>query len=853
MPNTWICGFAGCNWEIVDFLMLKCIQARFCAALALGWRSPFCVKPLANYKMIPTHESFSTTSDAEIEILRERNSLLNVLSEFAIALLRLNTSDEVLWYTSNDVVGRMGFDDCVIYLWDDVRQCLVQQSAFGHKITTPGFVNNALELQLGEGIVGRAAQSRQTIVVNDLSADDNYVMDLQLAGSELAIPIIHLDHLIGVIDSENVAKNFYTAEHIKILTAVTSMLAAKLAQTKLVAQLETSITQLEYAEKLQGVLFNIAALTYEDENFFKVYEKIHSLIGELLYAKSFFVAIYNEDTRQIEFPFLVDERHPELGAGVGPADTEMRGMSAWIIRNNESILASKNQILERCARGDFSLIGALAESWLGVPINAGDDLKGAIVVQSYSPLIAYAEKDRDLLNFVSRHVCSLLKRKVTEKKLQHQALHDALTGLANRTLFLDRVTHTLKKIERQNEAYCAILFMDLDFFKGVNDRYGHTVGDALLIEFSVVLRSQTREGDTVARLGGDEFALFLEDVESNDAAPQLAQRIIHALQAPIVVHGVTIQCSTSIGIALINDASINANEGIRRADTAMYQAKSAGRGSYQVYDAQLDRANVRDLVLGEEIHAALAENQFSLHYQPIVRVNDSTVLGFEALLRWCHPSRSWIPPNEFIDYAEKHRIIEKIDCFVLQQAMQQIHDWRLETGLCPQVSVNISGRHFASQEFMQTLLALLEKYQLPPDTLGIEITERAVIDKFAIAQSNIQVLRDHHVRILLDDFGTGYSSLNYLHQLTLDVLKIDRTFVMGSYGAKSDNPIISSIVALAAAMNLTVVAEGVETIDELNVLKEVGCELCQGFYFSKALPAEQALAYFLENKIHLHR
>lgn len=797
---------------------------------------------------MPINPSMSVETEQEIALLRERNSSLNILSEFAIALLRLRTREEVLWYTANEVVGQMGFADCVIYLWDSHKQLLIQQSAFGHKLDEEGVISNALELRLGEGIVGRAALRREVIIVNDLSGDAGYVVDLQESGSELAIPIIYSDQLIGVIDSENLEKDFYTPDRIKILTAVASMVAAKLAQTNLIDQLESSISELEYAKKLQSVLFNIAALTYEDENFFTVYERIHHLIAELLYAKSFFVAVYNDETRRIEFPYFVDERHPDLPADIGPIDTEMRGMSAWVIFNNTSLLLNREEIVERIERGDFELLGTIAESWLGVPINAGDDLKGALVVQTYSPLVEYLEKDRELLSFVSRHVSNLLKRKVTEKKLQHLALHDALTGLANRTLFLDRVAHALKKQDRQGQRLCAVLYMDVDLFKTINDRYGHAVGDALLTQFGRLLTQQTRQLDTVARLGGDEFALFLEDIESQETAVQLAERIILALQQPIAANEALIICSTSIGIAFATDSAITASEIIRRADAAMYQAKSAGRGHYQLYDPLLDRANVRDLVLGEEIHTALNEQQFVLHYQPVMNVATGVAVGFEALLRWLHPLKSWIPPNEFIDYAEKHRLIEKIDRYVLRQALQQMRVWREQTGVSPKVSVNISGRHFASPEFIDTVLALLHEFKIEPNTLGIEITERAVIEKFAIAQNNIQVLQKNHVRVLLDDFGTGYSSLNYLHQLTLDVIKIDRTFVKGSRGSKQDNPIVNSIVALASAMNLTVVAEGVETQDELIVLRDAGCDLCQGFYFSKALPADQAIAYFLAHQ-----
>lgn len=790
----------------------------------------------------------SRDSFVEVAMLRERNSLLNILSEFAIALLRMRTTEEVLRYTANEVVGRMGFEDCVIYLWDETREVLVQQSAFGHKDSGHGVVQNALVLKLGEGVVGRAAQFRQTQVVNDLSLDASYVMDVQKAASELAIPIIHLDQLIGVIDSENTQKNFYTEEHIKILTAVTSMLSAKLAQTKLVAKLEDSITQLEYAEKLQKILFNIAALTYEDENFFTVYDKIHELVSELLYAKSFFVAVYNEELRQIEFPYFIDESQPEIAPAVGPIDAKMHGMSAWVIFNNSPLMLSKAEIMERSRQGDFHILGNVAESWLGVPIHAGNDLKGALVVQSYTPSIFYGEKDRELLTFVSLHVCSLLKRKITEKKLQHQALHDALTGLANRSLFLDRVSHAISKISRNSQKRCAILYMDLDLFKGVNDRYGHSVGDALLVEFSALLRRQARGSDTVARLGGDEFAVFLDEIESDEAAFSLAKRILAALELPLLAQGISILSSTSIGIAMIADGAMLATEAVRRADAAMYQAKADGRGNFQIYDPLLDKANTRDLVLGEEIQEALSQKQFILFYQPIMRIDNSKAVGFEALLRWYHPTKSWIGPNEFIDYAEKRKIIEKIDRYVLLQAIQQMHEWRSTTGLTPQVSVNISSRHFSSPEFISYTLELLAQYPLPPNTLGIEITERAVIDKFSIAQHNIQILQQHHVRVLLDDFGTGYSSLNYLHQLTLDVIKIDRTFVSGIQGSKNDNPIVNSIVALAMALNLKVVAEGVETLTELNVLKEIGCELCQGYYFSKALPADQAIAYYIAHQ-----
>lgn len=782
--------------------------------------------------------------EQEIAGLLHKNELLHILSDFAIALLDLVSTEEVLWHTSREVVGRMGFDDCVIYLWNDATESLEQQAAHGPKSGEGEQIYNALTLKLGEGIVGRAAESRQMVLVNDLSGEPNYVLDMQRAASELAIPIIHHNELLGVIDSESTEVGFYTDEHVKILSTVASMLAAKIDKTNMLGKLESTIVQLEYAEKLQKTLFKIAALTYEDDDLSTIYDKIHHHVNELLYAKSFFLAIYNEEKNQIEFPYFVDESEPDLVAGSVPPDTGMTGMAAWVIFNNEPLLLTKPDLLEMAFQGSFNIIGDVAESWLGVPIIAGDDLKAALVVQSYNPAITYDKKDRELLIFVSRHICNLFRRKIAEKKLQHQALHDPLTGLSNRYLFLDRVTHALQKLERKKESTCAILYLDIDLFKGINDRFGHAMGDALLIEFSSILFRLTRETDTVARLGGDEFVIFLEDMQDQVAHLQLARRIIQTLETPLNVLAQQITVSTSIGVALITGSGLSASEGIRRADTAMYQAKAAGRGNYQVYDPHYDKESSRGNELGEDILNALNQNEFFLHYQPIIHVPSLQAVGFEALIRWNHPVKGAMSPADFIGYAEKSRLIEKIDRYVISHAFHQLHLWQTQTGLTPRISINVSGRHFASAEFIRFLLDQLKQYHFPRGTIGIEITERAVIDNFSVAQSNIEILRKHHVRVLLDDFGTGYSSLNYLHQLHLDVIKIDRTFVSGIQGGKESNPIINSIVTLAAALKMNVIAEGVETDTEFAALREIGCGHCQGYHFSKPLPPDLAIAYF---------
>ncbi len=797
-----------------------------------------------------THEpaNDSATHQHELNDLREKNRRLNLLSDFAMTLMAMSSTNAVLWYTAREVVGRMGFDDCVIYLWDNEQQRLVQAAAFGHKSPATQNIVNPLTLRLGEGVVGRAAATRETVLINDLTGDPDYVVDLQTAASELAVPIIHHDELLGVVDSESPQRDFYTDDLVKMLSAVTAMLAARLTNTRLVAQLETSVSQLQYAEKLQKTLFKIAALSFEDDDTQNIYQKIHQHVSELLYAKAFYVAIYSKARHQIEFPYFVDEDEPLLLNGAVPADTEMKGLTAWVISHKQSLLLSKAEILQMQERGEFQMMGALPESWLGVPLDTGDDLNSMVAVQSYNPAIIYGEKDRALLTFVSQQICSLLKRKDAEKKLHHQALHDALTGLSNRTLFMDRIQHALQRQLRTPGSVSAVLYMDVDRFKGINDRYGHAVGDALLIAFARTLQGLTREADTIARLGGDEFAIFIENIASDDVPCALAARIIHALEQAVAVADQVIVVGTSIGIAYLRDATLDASEIVRRADTAMYQAKAAGRGNYQCYDPEFDKAHSRGQELTEDIKTALESEQFVIYYQPIHHVSSEKAVGFEALIRWPHPDKGWIAPVDFIGHAEKSREIEKIDRYVLAKVVQQMAQWKTTAGVYPGVSVNVSGRHFASAEFIAYLLSLLDSIDLPPRTLGIEITERAVVDNFATAQANIKALQQRGVRVLLDDFGSGYSSLNYLHQLTLDVIKIDRTFVTGIRGDKKDNPIVASIVALAATMDLDVIAEGVETRDELRVLKQIGCGYCQGYHFAKALPAADALAYFLTQR-----
>ncbi|MCA1929834.1 bifunctional diguanylate cyclase/phosphodiesterase, partial [Rheinheimera sp.] len=476
---------------------------------------------------------------------------------------------------------------------------------------------------------------------------------------------------------------------------------------------------------------------------------------------------------------------------------------------------------------------------------SSDTVRGVVVVQSYVANIHYSERDLELMIFVSQHISNALERVFSEKRLQHQALHDALTGLPNRSLLLDRIGQAFKRMQRFPANHLAVMYLDLDRFKTVNDTLGHQVGDAFLVQVGRVLKLCMRQTDTLARLGGDEFAVVLEDVTGLADVTDVAQRIIQSLQQPLLVGEHMLLTSCSIGIALANSADQlqSADELIRRADIAMYQAKQDGRGVYRIYSADMLVQESQEFRLGLEIKAALAKQHFMLHYQPIISLETEDTIGFEALIRWTHQVRGMITPDEFIPFAEKNGLIGLIDHYVLKHSIEQIRQWKQKYTKPFYVSVNVSGLAFSEPDFAISVIQKLTQAGVPASYLAIEITERALIENIEQARLCLKQLRQHGVKVLLDDFGTGYSSLSYLNEFKLDVLKIDRSFIANMKPHIQDNPVVNTVIALAKTLNLKVVAEGVETSLQQQLLKELGCDAGQGYWFAKALPSADAVKW----------
>ena len=429
------------------------------------------------------------------------------------------------------------------------------------------------------------------------------------------------------------------------------------------------------------------------------------------------------------------------------------------------------------------------------------------------------------------------ERKALESQLTHQAFHDPLTNLANRALFRDRVEHALS-YQGRNLAPLAVMFMDLDDFKTVNDSLGHEAGDELLIEVARRLRATLRPLDTAARLEGDKFALLVEILAHPEDTMRVAERLIEGLREPFEVMGRPISIRASVGIAISVSGDQGTDQLLRNADVAMHRAKSRGKGYYEIYESAMHAVVLERLELKTDLEQAVRNREFFLHYQPIVALEDERIVGLEALLRWNHPKKGTISPGKFILLAEDTGLIVPIGRWVLQEACRQVLVWQVRHGL-PALfaSVNLSAKQL-SEELVDEVRADLRESGLDGTHLTLEITESLLMDDIDATSIRLGDLKALGVKLAVDDFGTGYSSLSYLLRFPIDRLKIDKAFIDGVALGEYESAFARAVIQLGDSLNLQTVAEGVETSDQLQELVRLGCEFGQGYYFSKPLPAD---------------
>ena len=711
---------------------------------------------------------------------------LSLLDRVRTAVARELDLREVIRSTTHAITDILGYSLVSLYLLDADAQVLELQYQQGY----PDILKR---VPITEGVIGRVARTGQAILLADPVARPELHGTLEGATSEVAVPIFDHANVAGVLNIETIGEQKLNQTDLQLMMNLSEQVSVAVERARLYGKMQANEQRLSMlAENMSDLI----CLHPPGGGFHYVTPSCESVLGftpEELLGKALGELIHPQD-----FPFLQKTVFERLLAG-----QEVRPFT-FRIRQKE---------------GEYV--------WL----------------ESFVQLIRDEADEVSYFLSASRDVTE--RKYMQEQMIEGALLYDALTNLPNRALFMDRLQQALKSDE--GDPGFAVLFLDLDRFKVINDSLGHSAGDALLVEASRRLQTCVRPHDTVARLGGDEFAVLLEGTSETDAT-ELAGRLQLELAKPFMLDGHTVFSSASIGITLHGTGGQDASDPeqlLRNADLAMYHAKTSGKARYALFDRAMHRRMAELMSLETDLRQVVEQNGLHVVYQPMIDLATGNLSGFEALVRWNHETRGAVPPSTFIPIAEEMGLISQIDNFVLAEACRQLASWQQHFGLDRRLSMsaNLSTKNFVLSDLAERIGSVLEQTQVAPQQLKLEITESVLVDNAEVGAGLLSELRAMGVALQIDDFGTGYSSLSYLHKLPLDSLKIDRSFVNNL--SRHDDAIIRTIISLARSLDLDVVAEGIETHEQLEQLMQLGCDYGQGYLFAEPLLAAEVEKQFL--------
>jgi diguanylate cyclase (GGDEF)-like protein len=784
---------------------------------------------------------------AEQHQLETEHKHLKIVSQFTLDILSAHSEQEVIEFLSNTLLNKLNIVDFELYLFDSKSKTLTLTTAFTEKQSILLDVFTIPKISLGEGLIGKVASTLQAQNLQDLRLLTEYKQNSPDHLSALVVPIVSDEKLIGMIYCAGKTVAAFSAQTEKSLHAIASITAIKMEKNHAIEQLQHTIEKLEYSGKIQDTLFEIAELIFETANMEEFYQRLHKCISKLMFASNFFVGLVIDDGQAITLPYAVDEVDDVPPNEVIPLDNQKPSITGFVLNTNKPLLANKQKMQSMIDSNQLYVKGSLPNSWLGVPFGEAP-LHGVVVVQSYNENIAFTEKDEQLLCFVARHIRNAIERMQTRADLQFLALHDPLTRLANRSLFNDRVDHALNLCKRKKNRKIALLFLDLDKFKQVNDTYGHHIGDLLLINVAKVIQQAIRETDTLSRLGGDEFAILLEDIDSADSATLVANKIIKSLQSPFMLEKIQITTSTSIGIAFHDQSENTVESLVICADEAMYQAKQQGRNRAVLHQGEAQTSMVATHIIEQDLLKGIIENQFYFTFQPIVDLTTGYTVGAEALVRWKSPKMGTLPPEAFLNEMAENGSIIQLDVYNVNRAMVHLKNWADKLPVNFRLSVNISALGFASTSLLETIQYHFEKTPELFQYLTLETTEKSIVKGVDVTRAQMKIFSKMGIHLTLDDYGTGYSSLSYLGQFKFDQIKIDRSFVSGHDISSEQRFILETINSLAKSLAIKTVAEGIETQAQLTLMQDLQCSMGQGFYISKLLSEESLLELIQDKK-----
>lgn len=637
--------------------------------------------------------------------------------------------------------------------------------------------------------------------------------------------------------------------------------------------LAEEIKERKKSQDIQSALFQITELVSTTENLEDLFVTIHNVIKQVMTAENEYIAILDEDTNLIDFVYFVDNKNKKPEGRYFNVENKVDGFT-------EKILLSGEPYLYQHEDGYSGLEDEIhCVSWLGVPLKNKQKVFGVLAVQSYKNNVVYTIEDQMVLMTIGQQVASTIlrkkdsdsliqahetlerrvkertielektieKRKIIEKRLEHESLHDALTGLPNRLHLSNMLNELLNNKDSSHEVSIALLFLDLDRFKIINDSLGHHVGDLFLIEIAKRLQKCIRHEDMVARLGGDEFCILMPNIDSKNAAFKLCTRILNELKKKVQVSSHNLITSASIGVRLANTNEVSSEVIMSDADAAMYQAKHQGKNCFCFFDSNIKKIVTDRMKMERDLREAVERKELYLVYQPIVNIRTKRVEGLEALVRWQHPENGFVSPEEFIPIAEETGIIVELGELIVEMACETLSSFKKVNSLKSlTMNVNVSSVQVLARTLDEVIRCSLSKWDVSPNVLNVEITESILIEDYKAAMSFVREMKTMNINVYLDDFGTGYSSLSYLHKFPFDAIKLDRSFINALDGSKQNAAIVESIGLLAKNLDIKIVAEGLETENQLDVVKNMNYDLIQGYFFSKPLP-ENEVQDFVEN------
>ena len=700
-----------------------------------------------------------------------------------------------------------------------------------------------VRLSLGRGLGGHIAASGVPEIINDAAGDPRAS---RIPGTDdteesmIVVPLVYEDHVLGVLELFRLGLNAFDATDLRVAQIIGSQAAVALSNARQLEEMEGHREALERRVASQRQLLAITERLLVQRERGAVFEAIADTLAEVVPHDTLTIYLVDKEEGCL-VPILARDEYAEQILASRPVIGS--GITGDVIAKGEAEIINDAMDDPRVVHVPGTPTDE-DESMIVAPIRNTDGVVGALNL--YRVGGHFDAEDLELVRLFTNHVAIALDNATIHDQLVDAALTDPLTGLPNRRLFAERIDHALARRERAG-SHLAVLFLDVDSFKMVNDGLGHAAGDAVLRGVAQRLRDCMRQADTVARLGGDEFGILLEDVGEAEAV-RAGERLVEALSSPLDIDGRTVRARASMGVALERgEPDITSIELLRDADTAMYMAKATNRGSFQIFQPEMHAHQLARLQLDGELREALERAQFSLSYQPIVAFPTGRIVGAEALLRWNHPTRE-IGPLEFIELAEESGEIVAIGAWVLREACRQARAWQraIRGARDLRISVNTSARELVEGSFVEGVQEVLAESGLAPASLTLEITESMMLADETAAIASLRRLRELGVHIVVDDFGTGYSSLSYLKRLPVDGLKIDRSFVEGLGEAREKSAIVRATIALARALGLTVTAEGVENTGQLRRLLALQCDFGQGYHFAPPLAKDAMTALLTE-------